>query len=132
MTERAPSPRWRLRRLARRDAKAARIAAVSPTLDGGAINARDQQPSRLEQFLTRVRIEMRMVLTSPGTFVITLFGIGNTAAFLWLVQSTYGTSNHPTLSATIGGVRGGWGDCWSRRWIARATERRPCCRSRTA
>jgi ABC-2 type transport system permease protein len=107
MTERAPSKR-RLRRLARRDAKAARIAAVPPTLDGGAIIARDQQPSRLQQFLTRLRIEMRMVLTSPGTFVITLFGIGNTAAFLWLVQSTYGTSNHPTLSAVIGGVRGGF------------------------
>jgi hypothetical protein len=107
MTERAPSKR-RLRRLARRDAKAAQIAGVPPALDGGGIIARDQRPSRLQQFLIRLRIEMRMVLTSPGTFIIALFGMGNTAAFLWLVPTAYGTSNHPTLAATIGGVRGGY------------------------
>jgi ABC-2 type transport system permease protein len=111
MTERAPSKR-RLRRLARRDAKAARIAAIPPRLDGAGILARTQQPSRLAQFMVRLRIEMRMVLTSPGTFVITLFGVGQTAAFLLLVQSSYGTSNHPTLAATIGGVRGGFAIVW--------------------
>ena len=50
MTERAPSGR-RLRRIARREAKAARIAAVPPTTDAGAITARDQRPSRATQFL---------------------------------------------------------------------------------
>ena len=108
MTERAPSKR-RLRRLARRDAKAAQFASVPPTVDGGGIIARDQRPSRVQQFLIRVRIEMRMVLTSPGTLSSHCSAIGNTAAFLWLVQTSYGTSNHPTLAATIGGVRGGFG-----------------------
>ncbi len=107
LTERAPSRR-RLRRLARRDAKAARITAVPPALDGQGVVARDLKPSRYEQFMIRLRIEMRMVLTSPGTLVITLFGIGNTAAYLWLVPSAYGTSNHPTLAAVVGGVRGGF------------------------
>src|SRR3954470_23220930 len=74
MTERAPSKR-RLRRLAKRDAKAARIASVEPARDGGAVVARDVNPSRFEQFMTRLRIETRLVLTSPGTIVLTLFAI---------------------------------------------------------
>ena len=41
------------------------------------------------------------MLTSPGLIVLALFAIGNTAAALWLGQSTYGTSDHPTLPATI-------------------------------
>jgi aminopeptidase N len=105
MTERAPSKR-RLRRIAKREAKAASIAAIAPALDGGRVIARDATPSRLEQFLVRLRIEMRLVLTSPGTIVLTLFGIGNTAAFLWFARSTYGTSDHPTLAATVNAVRG--------------------------
>src|SRR6476620_2034833 len=111
MTERAPSKR-RLRRMARREARQAATAAVPPTLGGCTILARDAKPSRFEQFMARLRVEMRMVLTSPGTFVLTLFGIGNTAAALWLSQSTYGTTDHPTLAATISVVRGGFAIVW--------------------
>jgi ABC-type transport system involved in multi-copper enzyme maturation permease subunit len=107
MTERAPSKR-RLRKLAKREAKAARIAAVQPMLDGGRVVARDSRPSRANQFLTRLRVEVRLVLTSPGTLVLTLFGIANTAANLWLGQSIYGTSNHPTLASTVASVRAGF------------------------
>jgi hypothetical protein len=107
MTERAPSKR-RLRKLAKREAKAARIAAVKPMLDGGRVVARDQRPSRASQFLARLRVEARLVLTSPGTIVLTLFGAANTAADLWLAQSNYGTSNHPTLASTVGSVRAGF------------------------
>jgi hypothetical protein len=105
MTEPAPSRR-RLRRLAKRDARAARIASVVPHLDGARVIARDLRPSRLDQFLMRLRIETQLVLTSPGTLVLTLFGIGNTAALLWFGRSIYGTSDHPTLAATITSVRG--------------------------
>src|SRR4051794_4550831 len=105
MTERAPSKR-RLRRLAKRDARAGRTAAAEPSKDGGRVIARDAHPSRLEQFLMRLRIEVRLVLTSPGTIVLTLFAIGNTAAFLWFARSTYGTTDHATLAATVSGVRG--------------------------
>jgi aminopeptidase N len=107
MTERAPSKR-RLRKLAKRDARDARIAAVAPATDGGTIIARDARPSRWAQFTARLRIEVRQVLTSPGLIVLLLLGVANTAAFLWLGQSTYGTSEHPTLSATVSGVRGGF------------------------
>ena len=105
MTERAPSKR-RLRKLAKRAARDTRLAAVQPLLDGARVTARDAGPSRLVQFITRVRVEVRQVLTSPGLIVLCLFGIGNTAASLWLGRSTYGTSEHPTLSATIDAVRG--------------------------
>ncbi len=47
-----------------------------------------------------------MVLTSPGLIVLTLFAIGNTAAFLWFAGSAYGTPDHPTLAATVTAVRG--------------------------
>ncbi|HSR00708.1 MAG TPA: M1 family aminopeptidase [Sphingomicrobium sp.] len=105
MTERAPSKR-RLRRLAKREAKAALIAAAEPDRGGRRVVAREASPSRLEQFLMRLRIEVRMVLTSPGTIVLTLFAIGNTAAFLWFAGSAYGTTEHPTLAATVTAVRG--------------------------
>src|SRR6476620_824410 len=104
LTERAPSNR-KLRRIAKRDAKTARIAGAQPTLGGSTVLARDAKPSRAEQFMARLRVEMRMVLTSPGTVVLALFGMGTTAANLWLAQSTYGTSDHPTLAATVGDVR---------------------------
>ncbi len=107
MTERAPSKR-RLRRLARRDAAAAKLAAIAPTLGGGAIRAADCTPSRVTQFMTRLRVETRQVLTSPGLFVLTLFAIGQTATILWFGQTAYGTADHPTVAATIDAVRGGF------------------------
>lgn len=108
MSERAPSKR-KLRKLAKREARAARIAAVTPTPGGETVIASEKNPSRWTQLMTRVRVETRQVLTSPGLIVLTLFGIGNTAAALWLGQSSYGTSDYPTLAATISSVRGGFG-----------------------
>lgn len=107
MSERAPSKR-KLRKLAKREAKEAKVAAIAPTVGGDAVIARDFRPNRWEQFMTRLRVEMRQVLTSPGTIVLALFGVGQSAAALWLGQSTYGTSNYPTVSETIGTVRGGF------------------------
>jgi hypothetical protein len=107
MTERAPSKR-RLRKMAKRDAAADRLAAVAPALGGEAIRARDSNPSRLTQFMTRLRVETRLVLTSPGLFILTLFAIGNTATFLWFGQTAYGTADHPIVAATIDAVRGGF------------------------
>ena len=108
MTERAPSKRA-LRKLAKRDARDAKAAAILPLTGGGAITARDATSSRLVQFLARLRTEVRLVLTSPGLIVLSLFGIGNTAANLWLGRSAFGTSDYPTLSAIIGSIRGGFG-----------------------
>ena len=107
MTERAPS-KYRLRKLAKRQAREQRIAAVTPALDGGRVFSRNATPSKWVQFMARLRIEVRQVLTSPGLIVLSLFAIVNTAAGLWLAQSSYGTTDHPTLTATVNSVRGGF------------------------
>jgi ABC-type transport system involved in multi-copper enzyme maturation permease subunit len=106
MTERAPSRR-RLRKLAKRKQREASLAAVEPELGGGSIRARDMRPSRATQFLARMRVEVRQVLTSPGLIVLLLLSVTFTGVTLWLSQSQYGASDHPTVAATIQGVEGG-------------------------
>jgi hypothetical protein len=106
MTERAPS-KWRLRRLAKRKAREASLAQAAASLDGGSVIARDANPSRLTQFLSRLRVEVQQVLTSPGLIVLTLLAVAFTGVMMWLAPSTYGTSDHPTVAATIRGVTGG-------------------------
>jgi hypothetical protein len=108
MTERAPSRR-RLRRLARREARQTAIASASPELSGASVLARDVSPSRATQFMTRLHVEVRQVLTSPGLIVLTLLAITFTGVVLWVSPTAYGTSDHPTLAATIKGVAGGSG-----------------------
>jgi ABC-type transport system involved in multi-copper enzyme maturation permease subunit len=107
-SERAPS-KWRLRRLQRRQERESVESAAAPRLGGETLVARDVRPSRWPQFLARVRIEMRQVLTSPGLIILTLFGIGLSAVLLWFGPSAYGTPDHPTVSATMTTVRGGFG-----------------------
>jgi hypothetical protein len=106
MTERAPS-RWRLRRLAKRKAREAAVAAAPAELGGEHVLARDARPSRATQFLTRLRVEVRQVLTSPGLIVLTLLTITFTGLVLFVSRSQYGTTDHPTVAATITGARGG-------------------------
>jgi len=108
ISERAPS-KWRLRRLAKREAREKRLEEVAPNLGGEAIVARDAVSSRWPQFLARLRIEVRQVLTSPGTPILVLLGIGLSAILLWFGPSAYGTPDHPTPSATMTLVRGGFG-----------------------
>ena len=107
MTERAPSKR-KLRKLAKRQAREDQIGAIAPELGGGSVLARHARPSRWTQFLVRLRVEVRQVLTSPGLIVLALFAVANTAGALWLGQQTYGTSDYPTMAATINMVRGGF------------------------
>ena len=106
LTERAPSKR-KIRKLAKRQEREKKAAAVLPALGGAAVVARDARPSRWVQFVTRLRIEVRQVLTSPGLIILTLLAVAFTGATLWLGQSTYGTTDYPTLTATIGAVRNG-------------------------
>ncbi|RST30686.1 aminopeptidase [Sphingomonas ginkgonis] len=107
MTERAPSKR-RLRRLARRDEKTAKAAAVTPDTSGSRVVSRDLVPERMVQFGSRLRTEVRQVLTSPGLIVLALFAVTQTAAGLWLGRSAYGTSDFPTLAGVIGTIRNGF------------------------
>src|SRR6185437_8395514 len=99
MSERAPS-RWRLRRLARNAQRDSEVAAAPPQLGGEATIARDQRPSRSAQFMARLRLEVLQVVRSPGTMILTLFGAGLSAVLLLFGNLTYGTPDHPTVSAT--------------------------------
>jgi ABC-type transport system involved in multi-copper enzyme maturation permease subunit len=105
LSERAPSKR-KIRKLAKRQEREARAEAIAPVHGGEAIVARDARTSRWVQFVTRLRIEIRQVLTSPGLIILCLLSVGFTGAFLWLGQSIYGTSDYPTLAATVSAVRG--------------------------
>ncbi|MFL6760777.1 M1 family aminopeptidase [Sphingomonas sp.] len=108
LTERAPS-RFRLRRLAKRQGREAQLAAAPAELGGGRVVAREARPSRAVQFMTRLRVEVRQVLTSPGLIVLALLAVTFTAVVLWVSRSAYGTPDHPTVAATISGVMGGSG-----------------------
>src|ERR1700741_744335 len=77
LTERAPSKR-KIRKLAKRQAREAKAASIQPVLGGGAIVARDARPSRWAQFMTRLRIEVKQVLTSPGLIILALLAVGFT------------------------------------------------------
>src|SRR5690606_5570404 len=94
-------------KIAKREARETALAAVPPRLDGGRISSRDLKPSRWAQFVARVRVEVRQVLTSPGLIVLVLFGLANTGAMLWMGQSMYGTGDHPTVAAVVDTVRQG-------------------------
>ncbi len=108
MSERAPS-KWRLKRLAMREKRETELSSAAPATGGEAIIARDCNPSRWAQFIARLRIEVRQVLMSPGTLILTLFGMGLSAVLLFFGPSAYGTPDHPTVSATMTLIRGGFG-----------------------
>ena len=106
LSERAPSA-WRMKRLARRQARESSLAARPARLDGQGVVARDLKPSVLTQFVTRLRVEVRQVLTSPGLIILTLLAIAFTGLVLFVGQSAYGTADHPTVAATVTAARGG-------------------------
>ena len=107
MAERAPSKR-RLRRLAKREARAAEAAAVAPALDGGEVAARSLSPSRWVQFMTRLGVEVRQVLTSPGLIVLALLRVASPARISGLANRPTARRIIPPVIATIGTVRGGF------------------------
>jgi len=106
LTERAPSRR-RLRKLAKRQQREEKIAAIPAQLGGNAVLARDCKPSHLTQFATRLRVEVRQVLTSPGLIILTLLAVTFTGLTLFIGNSAYGTADHPTVAATVTTVAGG-------------------------
>ena len=107
MAERAPSKRA-LKRLAKRDAREQRAAAVQPLLGGGTIAPRFGGATTRAQFIARLRTEIVQVMKSPGLIVLLLLAVINTAADLWLSQTTYGTPSHPLTADIITNVQNGF------------------------
>lgn len=105
MEERAPSKR-RLKKLARQQASEgaappAQLASIDATqrFDGATTRA---------QFMVRLKTEIMQVLRSPGLIVLLLLAVINTAAGLWLTQTTYGTPSHPLTADIITNIIDGF------------------------
>jgi ABC-2 type transport system permease protein len=105
MEERAPSKR-RLKKLARQqasetEAPPSQLAVMHATqrFDGATTRA---------QFMVRLKTEIMQVLRSPGLIVLLLLAVINTAAGLWLTQTTYGTPSHPLTAQIISNIIDGF------------------------
>jgi hypothetical protein len=105
MEERAPSKR-RLKKLARQQAS----EAEAPPAQLASVNAtqRFDAATTRAQFMVRLKTEIMQVLRSPGLIVLLLLAVANTAAGLWLTQTTYGTPSHPLTAQIITNIIGGF------------------------
>jgi hypothetical protein len=106
MTERAPS-RWRQRRLAKQASKLAKAGAVAPQQLTAPAQRGFGASHALASFWTRLRLEVRMVVKSPGLIVLLLLGLGFTAFDLVFSQTTYGTAAYPLTANVVSSVLGG-------------------------
>jgi ABC-2 type transport system permease protein len=105
MTELAPS-KWRLRKIAKTEAKQAKIAAIAPVLTGANIMPSHGGGSTSAQFIGRLIVEIKNVLKSPGLIVLLLLAAMNITASLWFSQTTYGTPSHPLAANIISTIAG--------------------------
>ncbi|WP_420605219.1 ABC transporter permease/M1 family aminopeptidase [Novosphingopyxis sp.] len=100
MTERAPSKR-RLRRIARKDRKLAKAAAVTPAIGGRTVITSKGAGIIAAQFWLRLKTEILLVLKSPGLIVLLLIALIYTASALYFSQTTYGTPSYPLTADVI-------------------------------
>lgn len=99
LTERAPSQRV-LKKLAKIDARAAKLASVKPTSGGLTIEPSSGTSTTLAQLWLRLKTETMLVLKSPGLIVLLLLLVVFTGITLFFVQSMYGTPSYP-LTANV-------------------------------
>jgi len=106
MTERAPS-RWRLRRLAKQAAKAAKAEAVPPRALTAPVRRSFGMGHALAAFRMRLAAEVMQVLKSPGLIVLLLLAVCVTLIQLFFTQTLYGTPSYPLTAGVITNVIGG-------------------------
>lgn len=100
LAERAPSKR-RLRKLARQEQKAAKIAAVPPATGGENVAPSYGWQTTRAQFAMRLKTEIMQVLKSPGLIVLALLAVINSAFAVWTNETTYGTPTYPMSAMVI-------------------------------
>ena len=105
MTERAPS-RWKLRRLAKQAAKAAKAEAVTPRTLTAPVTRHFGPGHALATFWLRLRAEVMFVLKSPGLIVLLLISVAFAALNLVFSETTYGTPSYPLTANVIQTVIG--------------------------
>lgn len=107
LTERAPSKR-KLRKLAKRDARDAALAA-----DSAAHLTRTAEPvfgatTTRAQFATRLKTEILQVLKSPGLIILALLAVCNSLGDLLTGRTMYGTPTIPLTANVISSLLGGF------------------------
>jgi ABC-2 type transport system permease protein len=105
MTERAAS-RWRLRRLAKQEARTAKAGAVRPQTLAGPAHRSFGASHALASFWLRLRLETALVLKSPGLIVLLLIGTAFSALNLGFSQTIFGTASYPLTANVIETVIG--------------------------
>jgi hypothetical protein len=105
MTERAPS-RWQLRRLAKRDAKAARIASIAPQSLAAPVSRSFGLGHTLASFRMRLKAEVLFVLKSPGLIVLLLLAVSVSLIQLIFNETLYGTPSYPLTADVIASLIG--------------------------
>lgn len=107
MTERAPSKR-RLRKLAKRDAKDAALAADVPERLDRVAPPQFGAATTRAQFAVRLKTEVMQVLKSPGLIVLVLLAIFNSLGDLLTNRTMYGTPTYPLTANVISSLLGGF------------------------
>ncbi|MBU7580061.1 MAG: ABC transporter permease subunit, partial [Porphyrobacter sp.] len=105
MTERAPS-RWRLRKLAKQEAKAAKAEAVQPRTLAAPVSRHFGSGHALATFWLRLRAEVMFVIKSPGLIVLLLISVAFAALNLVFSETIYGTPSYPLTANVIATVIG--------------------------
>ena len=100
MTERAPS-HWRLRRLAKQAAKAAKAESVAPQALTGPVHRSFGAGYVLASFWIRLKTEVLQVLKSPGLIVLLLIAVSFTTLNLVTAQTIFGTPSYPLAANVI-------------------------------
>ncbi len=105
MTERAPS-RWRLRRLARQAARAAKAESVPPRALTAPVHRSFGLGHGLAAFRMRLKTEVLQVLKSPGLIVLLLIAVSFIILNLVSAETVYGTGSYPLTAGIITTVIG--------------------------
>ncbi|MBW0145296.1 ABC transporter permease/M1 family aminopeptidase [Sphingomicrobium clamense] len=100
-----PASKRKLKKLAKAKAKEEKFASIEPTRGGASITAKDGSISAWSQFVARLRVEVKLILRSPGLLILMLIAVGFTASALWGGNQLYGAGNYATVADTISQVR---------------------------
>ena len=100
MTERAPS-RWRLRRLAKQAARAAKAESAVPLALAAPAGRRFGFGHAARTFWARLKAEVMLVVRSPGLIVLLLIALCFIGLNLAFAQTQFGTPSYPLTADVI-------------------------------
>ena len=96
------------RKLKKEQRRAAREAAEQPCLVD-VLPAPNQKAAAWPRLLSRTRLEVNLIFTSPAFFVLILIGLLNSGGALWFANQLYGTPAVPMTFALLMPLFGSFG-----------------------